>query len=70
MIDIIMNYKTKYKLESDKKINKIVRDKAYDFAMRTLNEKGYANFIFDDSTKDNTVIIKINEEEIIYEFKG
>lgn len=70
MIDIIMNNKTKYKLESDKKINKLVRDKVYDFAMRTLNEKGYANFIFDDSTKDNTVIIKINEEEIIYEFKG
>lgn len=70
MIDIIMNERTRYKLESDKKLNKKVRDKVYDFAMRTLNEKGYANFIYDNDTEDNTVIIKINGEEIIYEFKG
>lgn len=70
MIDIIMNEGTRYKLESDKKLNKKVRDKVYDFAMRTLNEKGYANFIYDNDTEDNTVIIKINGEEIIYEFKG
>lgn len=70
MIDIIMNEGTRYKLESDKKLNKKVRDKVYDFAMRTLNEKGYANFIYDNNTEDNTVIIKINGEEIIYEFKG
>ena len=70
MIDIIMNEGTRYKLESDKKLNKKVKDKVYDFAMRTLNEKGYANFIYDNDTEDNTVIIKINGEEIIYEFKG
>ena len=70
MIDIIMNERTRYKLESDKKLNKKVRDKVYDFAMRTLNEKGYANFIYDNDTEDNTVIIKINGEEIIYELKG
>ena len=70
MIDIIMNEGTRYKLESDKKLNKKVRDKVYDFAMRTLNEKGYANFIYDNDTEDNTIIIKINGEEIIYEFKG
>ena len=70
MIDIIMNEGTRYKLESDKKLNKKVKDKVYDFAMRTLNEKGYANFIYDNNTEDNTVIIKINGEEIIYEFKG
>lgn len=70
MIDIIMNERTRYKLESDKKLNKKVRDKVYDFAMRTLNEKGYANFIYDNDTEDDTVVIKINGEEIIYEFKG
>lgn len=70
MIDIIMNNKTKYILESDKKLNKKVRDKVYDSAMRILGDKGCANFIFDDEVENNTIVIRINEEEIIYEFKS
>ena len=70
MIDIIMNNKTKIELEHNKKQNHAIKEKIYNFAMRTLGEKGCANFIFDDEIADNTVIVRIEEEEIIYEFKG
>ena len=40
------------------------------FSHLAVGEVEEKYFIYDNDTEDNTVIIKINGEEIIYEFKG
>lgn len=65
-IEVIMNEDTKLLLENNTKLNGKVRDDLYNFAMRTLKQKGYAVFIFDNDIEDNCVILKTdNAEEII-----
>ena len=68
-IEVIMNEDTKLLLENNIKLNGKVRDDLYNFAMRTLKQKGYAVFIFDNDTEDNCVILKTDSEEEIIKLK-
>ena len=68
-IKVIMNEDTKLLLENNTKLNGKVRDDLYNFAMRTLKQKGYAVFIFDNDTEDNCVILKANNTEEIIKLK-
>lgn len=68
-ITVIMNNNTKNKLEADPKLNKKARDKLYAFAIKTIKQKGYASFIFDDELSDNELIFIYEDIEEVIKIK-
>lgn len=68
-ITVMMNNNTKNKLEADPKLSKKARDKLHAFAIKTIKQKGYASFIFDDELSDNELIFIYEDIEEVIKIK-
>ena len=68
-VTVMKNNNTKNKLEADPKLNKKARDKLYAFAIKTIQQKGYASFIFDDELSDNELIFIYEDIEEVIKIK-